>query len=74
LALVKIEANEADLITALIDAGLLDVEAALNPEVVANAASRALARWIIPDAEILKAALIPNRHPADPTSCGLRRP
>jgi hypothetical protein len=47
LALVKIETNEADLITALIDAGLLDVEAALYPEALAIAASRVLARWII---------------------------
>jgi hypothetical protein len=46
LALVKVEANEADLITGLIDAGLLDVATALNSEAVAIAASRALARWI----------------------------
>jgi hypothetical protein len=51
LALVKIEANELDLITALIDAGLIDVETALNPDAVAIAASRALARWIIREAQ-----------------------
>ena len=47
LAQVKIEANEIDLITALIGAGLLDLETALDPEEVAIAASRAVARWII---------------------------
>ena len=51
LALVRIEANEADLITALIDAGLIDVETALNPDAVAIAASRALVRWIIREAQ-----------------------
>jgi hypothetical protein len=47
LTQVKVECNEADLITALIDAALLDLASALNPEAVAIAASRALARWII---------------------------
>jgi hypothetical protein len=47
LAQVRVEVNEIDLITTLIDAGMLDVETALNPEAVALAASWALARWTI---------------------------
>jgi hypothetical protein len=46
LTLLKIEINEASLLTALLDAGKLRETSMLNRDAVARAVERVLAEWI----------------------------